>query len=108
MDISQLRSQIDEIDEELVELFCKRMSISAEISEYKKQRNLPIYVPAREREILAEVGNKAGQEMENYAKVLYSLIFELSRSYQSKLNNTSSALHDVIRDAIDTTPNLFP
>ena len=108
MDISQLRSQIDEIDAELVELFCKRMSISAEISEYKKQRNLPIYVPAREREILAEVGNKAGQEMENYAKVLYSLIFELSRSYQSKLNNTSSALHDVIRNAIDTTPNLFP
>ena len=37
MDISQLRSQIDEIDEELVELFCKRMSISAQISEYKKQ-----------------------------------------------------------------------
>ena len=108
MDISQLRSQIDEIDEELVELFCKRMSISAQNSEYKKQRNLPIYVPAREREILAEVGSKAGPEMANYAKVLYSMIFELSRSYQSKLNNTSSALHDVIRDAIDTTPNLFP
>ena len=108
MEISELRSQIDQIDEELVTLFCKRMAVSAQISDYKKERNLPIYVPAREREILAEVGKMAGSDMSNYTKVLYSLIFELSRSYQSKRNNTSSVLHDTIRKAIDTTPDLFP
>lgn len=108
MDISELRSQIDQIDASLVELFCKRMAISAQISDYKKERNLPIYVPAREREILAEVGKIAGPDMANYSKVLYSLIFELSRSYQSKLSDTSSELHDTISKAISTTANLFP
>ena len=52
MDISELRAEIDKIDEELVKLFCARMEISAKVADYKRERNLPIFVPAREREIL--------------------------------------------------------
>ena len=49
MDIQDLRSQIDQIDDELVALFAKRMAVSAQIADYKKAHQLPIYVPARER-----------------------------------------------------------
>ena len=108
MELSQLRTQIDAIDNELVKLFCQRMEVSAKIAEYKKENNLPIHVPAREREILVDVAQKAGPEMGNYTRVLYSMIFELSRSYQSKHNATSSALHEKIATAIEETPNLFP
>ena len=87
MDIKELRGQIDKIDDELVRLFGKRMDIAAQIADYKKENNLPIYVPAREREILQEVAQKAGPEMSNYTRVLYSMLFELSRSYQKKQNN---------------------
>ena len=86
MDLSELRTQIDAIDEELVKLFCARMEVSARVADYKKANNLPIYVPAREREILQDVAKKAGPEMANYTRVLYSMLFELSRSYQSKRN----------------------
>ena len=87
MDLKALRDQIDSIDDELVRLFVKRMAISAQVADYKKENNLPIFVPAREREILQEIANKAGPEMDNYARVLYSMIFELSRSYQNKRNS---------------------
>ena len=83
MDIQELRSQIDKIDDELVRLFGQRMDVAAQIADYKKENNLPILVPAREREKLQDVAEKAGPEMANYTRVLYSMLFEPSRSYQS-------------------------
>ena len=59
MDITELRGEIDKIDDELLKLFCARMEISAQVADYKRERNLPIFVPAREREILQAVGQKA-------------------------------------------------
>ena len=108
MDISELRSQIDAIDDQLVQLFAQRMDVAAQIADYKKEQNMPIFVPAREREKLMDVAEKAGPEMANYTRVLYSMLFELSRSYQSKRNNTLSSLYSQITQAIENTPKLFP
>jgi len=108
MDLKDLRNQIDDIDGQLVELFAKRMQVSSQVAAYKKENNLPIYVPAREREVLQEVARKAGPEMSNYTRVLYSMIFELSRSYQKKQNTNITALYEKITDSIQNTPNLFP
>ena len=108
MDIKDLRKEIDQIDDELVRLFVKRMGVSAQVADYKKANNLPIFVPAREREILKDVAAKAGNELGDYTRVLYSMIFELSRSYQSKRNDISTPLHSQVVDAIEKTPKLFP
>ena len=108
MELKDLRMEIDKIDDQLVQLFNQRMDIAARIADYKKANNLPILVPSREREKLQDVAQKAGIEMENYARVLYSMIFELSRSYQSKHNLSKTTLHDQIMDAIENTPKLFP
>ena len=108
MDIKELRGQIDAIDDQLVKLFCQRMEVAAKVADYKRENNLPILVPAREREILADVAEKAGEEMGNYTRVLYSMLFELSRSYQSKRNMTASPLHEQIQASIENTPKLFP
>ena len=77
MDIKELRSRIDGIDEELVALFLRRMAVSAQIGAYKKERDLPIFVPEREQEKLADVAE--------YAKRLYDTIFTLSRDYQDEV-----------------------
>ena len=108
MDITEIREQIDSVDDELVQLFKKRMALSAQIADYKKEHNLPIYVPAREREILQEVAEKAGPEMSNYSRVLYSMLFELSRSYQSKRNTETTPLYQTITKSIENTDKLFP
>ena len=108
MDLNELRSQIDTIDDQLVQLFCRRMEVAEQIADYKRQNNLPILVPAREREKLQDVASKAGPEMANYTRVLYSMIFELSRSHQSKCNQVAGELHRKIFDSIENTPKLFP
>lgn len=108
MDISELRNKIDSIDDDLVRLFVERMGISAQVADYKKERNLPIFVPAREREILQKVAEQAGPEFGNYARVLYSMLFELSRSYQQKRNEKTTPLYQQITQSIESTPKLFP
>ena len=108
MDLNDLRTEIDQIDQSLVELFVRRMNVSSQIADYKKEHNLPIYVPAREREILQAVAEMAGSEVSNYTRVLYSMIFELSRSYQNKKNSKHSALYEGITNSIENTPKLFP
>ena len=108
MDLNELRGQIDKIDDQLVKLFAKRMDVAAAIGDYKKENNLPVFAPAREREKLKDVAEKAGPEMANYTRVLYSMLFELSRSYQSKRNDVPSALYKQIQNAIENTPKLFP
>lgn len=108
MDLKELRGQIDEIDDQLVKLFCQRMDIAAQVAQYKKEQGLPILMPAREREKLQDVSQKAGPEMAGYTRTLYTMLFELSRSYQSKLFGGSQALYNSITKAIDSTPKLFP
>lgn len=106
MDLNAYRKEIDQIDNEIVRLFQERMDVAAKIAEYKKEQGLPILQPAREREKLAEVSDKSREDMQSYMRVLYSLLFELSRTYQERGNR--SELFDKIEYAIENTPRLFP
>ena len=108
MELNELRSEIDRIDQELVQLFCRRMDVAAQIADYKKENNLPIFHPGREQEVLRKVGQLAGTDMESYTQVLYSMLFELSRSYQRKRGQLTSPLWKQICAAMDSTPKLFP
>ena len=86
MDIKAFRDQIDNVDKQLVDLFVQRMNLSAQIADYKKEHNMPIYVPVREREKLQDVAEKAGPELESFARELYITLFRLSREYQAVRN----------------------
>jgi len=108
MDLNELRLEIDKIDDELVRLFAQRMEVSARIGEYKKAHSLPILVPAREAEKLLDVAQKAGPEMAQYTRVLYAMLFELSRGYQSQRNAERTALFGRISQALADTPKLLP
>lgn len=108
MNLEELRLKIDEIDDGIVKLIEQRMDVAAEIAEYKKQNNLPVLNSKREREKLADITDKSREDMQEYMKFLYSMIFDISRSYQKKLIAHNSELYSQIKSAIDNTPKLFP
>lgn len=104
--LKDYRAQIDAVDDQIVKLFQERMDIAANIAACKRENGLPILQSAREREKLADVSGKAREDMRSYLRVLYSLLFELSRTYQEK--GTRTPLYDRIAAAIENTPRLFP
>ena len=108
MDLSEYRTRIDEIDRELLRLFSERMDVAAGIAAYKKEHGLAVLDPARERAKLLQVAEQTPQALQEYAVSLYSLLFELSRSYQNRLLGESTPLTQEIQRAVDDTPALFP
>lgn len=108
MELDQYRDQIDRIDDQLTDLLIERMRVSAEIASYKRERGLPVSDRKREREVMNCAADKAGQDMTNYVKVFYSTVFDISKSYQTRMIAPASVLGAKIRAAIDRTPKIFP
>ncbi len=108
MDLSDYRRQIDEVDGQLIRLFARRMEISADIGAYKKEHGLPVLNAEREKEKLAAAAAASPEEFADYTRVLFSLLMELSRSYQTRLNGTDTGLTDRVAAAVSGTPAVFP
>lgn len=108
MELTQLRDQIDSIDRELVELFKRRMNVSAQVAEYKRRTGMNVLDSSRERALLNKVSELSGEEFEEYTRTLYATILDLSRSYQHKKLGDTSSLYSEITDALENTPKLFP
>ena len=103
MELQNIRANIDQIDDELVKLFTRRMDCSAQVAAAKRQSGKAILDHAREREIVNRLTKQAGDAYAPYVNALYSHIFDLSRSYQTRLNTQPGALAEKIARAIAET-----
>lgn len=108
MELTDLRAEIDQIDSQILKLFVERMETASKIAAYKDQHNLPVLDASRERKKMLEIAQRTPETAREYAVSLYSLLFELSRSYQNRLLGRSSELTEQIRSAIEKTPQIFP
>lgn len=85
--LTALRRQIDEIDDSLLETLARRMRISREIGQYKKEHNMPILQSERYDEILQTRINQAEQMgMKNsFMKRVLVAIHEESIRHQQEI-----------------------
>jgi len=52
MNLEELRKEIESIDDQMRDLFLKRMDVSKRIGQYKKEHGLPILDLKREEELI--------------------------------------------------------
>lgn len=70
--LAALRSEIDDIDDELLQLLARRMNVSSQIGEYKRQHGLTVVQMDRWKRILSEhleTGSRLGLSKELIEKV---------------------------------------
>lgn len=108
MNMEELRNQMNEIDRRLVQDFDERMHVALEIAKYKKANGLPVFDPARERDVLNKQTAAVGEDMAMYVKFLYNTLFDISRSYQQHYMVQRTQLTNRITRAIEETPKVFP
>lgn len=108
MELSDYRTQIDQIDRELLSLFEQRMKTAAGIAAYKKEHGLPVLDAGREREKLAQIVKSVPEDLGEEAVSLFRLLFSLSRGYQRTLLGSKSQLPELLSRAVAQTPQLFP
>ena len=73
-DLAGLRGEIDDIDSELLQLLARRMDVSAQIGEYKKNHNITVVQMDRWKKILDD-HVVAGEEM-GLSPILINKVFE--------------------------------
>ena len=108
VDLEQCRREIDAVDAELVALIKRRMRVVAEVAAAKKAAGAPVLDATRERQLLAKVAALAGVEFETTMRSVFSMLMDVSRSYQHKLAGVTSPLAAEIAEALAATPQLFP
>ena len=104
MDLSEIRQEIDQIDNELIALFLRRMHCSEEVARYKIANGVPVFDAAREQKILDKVAGLAGEEYAGAARLLYSSIMAVSREKQHQMMDSG----DAIRRLAQTAPRALP
>ena len=86
-DLAELRGEIDDIDGELLQLLARRMEVSAQIGEYKKQNNVAVVQMDRWKKILAdhiETGHDLGLD-EDLVTAVFEAIHQASVERQSHI-----------------------
>ena len=80
-----LRTQIDQADEQLLAALAKRMEVAEKIGLLKKQEGKPVLDTSREAQKLESIYEKTDERTKPYIKDIYKKLFEASRDLQSKL-----------------------
>lgn len=78
--ITQLRHQIDELDNQLMDLLSKRMRVCREIGQYKKEHNMTVLQTARYNEILDKRGAQGSLcgMSDSFVKTIFEAVHEES------------------------------
>lgn len=87
--INELRKQIDELDNNLMDLLSKRMRVSREIGQYKKEHNMTVLQTSRYNEILDKrgaQGSLCGMDAK-FIKEIFEAIHEESVRQQIEIIN---------------------
>lgn len=106
--LKELRNEADILDEKIVDLFKERMDLVTRMAKYRAENRLPFARDQREREILKRVSDRAGEEYEGYARLVYNTIFDVDHSAQANVLAQRSDLVERISKSVDETPKLFP
>ena len=98
--LDDARKKINEIDQKMASLFEERMKASEMVAEYKKEHALPIFDSSREDEVIKRNSSYINDEVikEYYVNFLKNNM-ELSKKYQSRLNNGMKVAYSGVEGA---------
>jgi chorismate mutase/prephenate dehydratase len=83
--MAEYRTQIDDIDRQIVDLLNRRAAIVERVGNLKKEAGLPVAVPAREQQVLDRVveAGKKGPLPPATLRRIYGVILEEMRTWES-------------------------
>ena len=80
--LEQYRTEIEQVDDELIKLLIKRMELSKKIGEYKKSNGLSVYDPRREEELKIKNLLKVEEIYKSGYSEIFETILKVSKDFQ--------------------------
>lgn len=108
MELNELRTQIDAIDDQLASLYDRRMKLIKEVGEEKARTNHYVQDLTRENAIIRRVTKAVDEDVRVYCKQVFETLFETSRAYQARIVRIPSSIAEEIRSNLDSGLKAFP
>ncbi len=94
LELEELRREIDAVDEQIVALLAERQKAVKKISGIKKSRNMPVYHPSREEDLISgrrSQGSARGLDPD-FIEEIYRTVLRYSRVEQTKRMGSKAVL----------------
>lgn len=88
MDLNDLRKEIDNIDDKLMEIYIERTKLVKQVADYKLKNNIAILNSGREQNIIKRLIEKFGNEYKQDIYTLYPSIMNISKLRQARENRS--------------------
>ncbi|MBO4289855.1 MAG: chorismate mutase, partial [Lachnospiraceae bacterium] len=86
MDLSEAREHIRAVDEEMAELFVRRMEAVKGVAAYKQERGLPVEDKEQEARVIEGRGKLIGDpQLRSYYVQFLQSTMDISKSWQHRL-----------------------
>ena len=110
MSLDAIREEIDSIDSQMLELFCRRLDLAADVAAEKAKDHKPVFDPARERTKLLDIAQKAPERLQPQAVSLFSLLMSMNKAEQQRLlhRDDDSSLSASARASLKPIDEPFP
>ena len=102
LDLTQLRDEIDHIDDQIVRLFEERMAVAEKVARFKIETKKPVFDASREKAKLETLSSQASGEFNSRGIYeLYRQIMSISRKRQYQLMEEHKGTWDPLFSPVD-------
>lgn len=108
MDINELRSGIDQIDDQIVDLYLKRLDLASKIGEEKRKNASAVLDPEREKKIILRVTENVDDDKQIYVKRLFETLMDTSKALQVANYGKKSKVVEDIKNVLSAGEKFFP
>ena len=108
MQLQQIRQQIDQLDNQLVVLYCQRLALVQQVAAAKAETGINVDDPVREQQVLYRLTKDLPDQQKLYVQQVYNAIFTTSKACQSALLSQSSEAAERLRAIAGGERPAFP
>lgn len=84
--LEEARAKIEEIDRDMAKLFEARMQAVVQVAEYKKENNIPIFDPVREKALIEKnIQYIQTDDLKRYYTEYFETQLKVSKDYQKTI-----------------------
>lgn len=88
------RDRINAVDDQIVDLLVERYKIIREVGSFKEANNIPTVIEERVKEVINRVGDRAGEDFEDFICEVYALIIAIAHDVEDEVRGQGDKFKD--------------
>lgn len=85
MELNEIRTKIDQLDQQIQSLFEQRMLLCQDVAKYKQAHHMPVFQASREKQVLDQVEQRSSNGLGPASRTFFANMMSISSQLQQKM-----------------------